>query len=149
MAALVSEDVAENAVAWDNWIYYANGSDGYKPYRVKLDGTGRTKIANDETLFMSVAGDWLFYSNLSDGEKLYRVKTDGSQRIKLSEDRVGYLNIDQRFVYYTNTSHGNALFRIKPDGSERMKLMEGEAGAGPIGIAGGKLYYRGLFQDLK
>ena len=149
MAVLVSEDVAENAVAWDNWIYYANGSDGYKPYRVKLDGTGRTKIANDETLFMSVAGDWLFYSNLSDGEKLYRVKTDGSQRIKLSEDRVGYLNIDQRFVYYTNTSHGNALFRIKPDGSERMKLMEGEAGAGPIGIAGGKLYYRGLFQDLK
>ena len=146
---LVTADVAENATAWGEWIYYANGSDGYKPYRVKIDGTGRTKIANDETLFMNVAGDWLFYSNLSDGEKLYRVKTDGSQRSKVSDDRVGYLNIDQRFLYYTNTAQGNALFRIKPDGSERMKLMEGEAAAGPIGIAGGKLYYRGLFKDLK
>ncbi|HWR30022.1 MAG TPA: DUF5050 domain-containing protein [Negativicutes bacterium] len=146
---LVTADVAENAVVWGNWIYYANGSDGFKPYKVKLDGTGRVKIVNDETLFMSVTGDWLFYSNLSDGEKLYRVKTDGSQRGKVSDDRAGYLNADQRFVYYTNISQGNALFRIKPDGGERMKLMDGEAAAGPIGIASGKLYYRGLFQDLK
>lgn len=149
MPFLVSEDVAENTVTWGDWIYYANGSDGFKPYKVKLDGTNRMKIANDETLFLSVVGEWVFYSNLSDGEKLYRVKTDGSQRSKISDDRVGYLNADQQFIYYTNTSQGNALFRIKPDGTGRLKLMDGAAGAGPIGIAGNKVYYRGLFQDLK
>ena len=149
MPFLASEDVAENTVAWGEWIYYANGSDEFKPYRMKLDGTGRMKIIDDESLFMSVAGEWLFYSNLSDGENLYRVKTDGSQRSKISDDRVGYLNVDQQYIYYTNTSHGNALFRIKPDGSGRLKLMDGAATAAPIGIAGNKVYYRGLFQDLK
>ena len=149
MAFLVTEDVAENTVAWGDWIYYANGSDGFKPYRIKLDGTGRMKIADDETLFLAAAGDWLFYSNLSDGEKLYRVRNDGSQRSKVADDRVGYLNFDQHFLYYTNTSAGNALFRIRPDGGGRQKLMDGGAAPGPIGIAGGKAYYRGLFEDLK
>ena len=145
----ITDDVAENTVAWAGWVYYANGSDGYKPYRVKLDGTGRVKIVNDETLFLTVAGDWMFYSNLSDGEKLYRIKIDGTQRSKISDDRVGYLNFDQKFLYYTNTSQGNAIFRIKPDGSERLKVMDGGAAAGPVGIAGNKIYHRGLFQDLK
>ena len=149
MAFLVTEDVAENTVAWGDWIYYANGSDGFRPYRIKLDGTGRMKIADDETLFLAAAGDWLFYSNLSDGEKLYRVRNDGSQRSKVADDRVGYLNFDQHFLYYTNTSAGNALFRIRPDGGGRQKLMDGGAAPGPIGIAGGKAYYRGLFEDLK
>lgn len=149
MAFLVTEDVAENTVAWGDWIYYANGSDSFKPYRIRLDGTGRMKIADDETLFLTVAGDWLFYGNLADGEKLYRIRTDGSQRAKIADDRVGYLNFDANFLYYTSTSVGNALFRIKPDGSGRLKLMDGGPAPGPIGIAGGKIYYRGLFEDLK
>ena len=95
------------------------------------------------------SGDWLFYGNLADGEKLYRIRTDGSQRAKIADDRVGYLNFDANFLYYTSTSVGNALFRIKPDGSGRLKLMDGGPAPGPIGIAGGKIYYRGLFEDLK
>ena len=67
----------------------------------------------------------------------------------MTDDRVGYLNFDQHFLYYTNTNAGNALFRIKPDGGGRQKLMDGGAAPGPIGIAGGKAYYRGLFEDLK
>lgn len=149
MAVQINEDEAENVVAWGDWIYYANGSDGFKPYRVRLDGTGRMKISNDETLFLVVAGEWLFYSNLSDGEKLYRVKIDGTNRSKIGEDRVGYLNFDQRYIYYTNTSQQNSLFRVLPDGSGRSKVMDGGKVAGPIGVVGGKLYYQGLFKDIK
>ncbi len=149
MALQVNEDEAENVVAWGDWIFYANGSDGFKPYRVRLDGTGRMKIVNDETLFLVVAGEWIFYSNLNDGEKLYRANIDGTNRSKIGEDRVGYLNFDQRYLYYTNTSQQNSLFWILPDGSGRNKVMDGGKVAGPIGIAGGKLYYQGLFYDLK
>ena len=77
------------------------------------------------------------------------MKIDGTGRSKTGEERVGYLNIDQRYIYYTNTSQQNALFRILPDGSGRSKVMDGGKVAGPIGIAGGKLYYQGLFQDIK
>lgn len=145
----VADDTAENVVFVDGWIYYANGSDGYRPYRVKPDGTGKARITADETLFMVVAGDWLFYSNLSDGEKLYRVKMDGSQRGLVTDDRSGYINCDSHFIYYSNPSQGNAVFRIKPDGSEKVKLMDGSGPSGPIGIAGGKLYYRGIFRELR
>ncbi len=148
-ALQVNEDEAENTVVWGDWVYYANGSDGFRPYRVHADGTGRTKISEDETLFLVVAGEWLFYCNLSDGEKLYRVNTDGSGRRKISDDRVGYLNFDQKYIYFTLTSHNNALFRMRPDGSDKSKVMEGGPVAGPIGIAGGKLYYQGLFQEVK
>ena len=149
MAVQIAEDEAENVVAWGDWIYYANGSDGFKPYRVRIDGTGRMKISNDETLFMVVAGEWIFYSNLSDGEKLYRVKSDGTNRSKIGDDRVGYLNFDQRYIYYTNTSQQNAVFRIMPDGSGRSKVVDGGKVAGPVGIVGNKLYYQGLFYDIK
>jgi len=149
MALQLNEDVAENTVIRDGWIYYANGSDGFRPYRVRVDGTGRSKIAEDETLFLTVAGEWLLYSNLSDGEKLYRIKTDGSGRSKISEDRVGYLNFDQKFIYFTHTDQKNALFRILPDGVGKTKVMEGGTVAGPIGVVNGKLYYQGLFQELK
>lgn len=149
MALRLNDDEAENVVAWGDWIYYANGADGFKPYRVRADGTGRMKLSDDETLFLLVAGEWLFYSNLSDGEKLYRVRADGSGRSKVSDDRVGYLNYDRRYIYYTNTAERHALYRVLPEGGERSKVMEGGKAAGPVGIAGGKIYYQGLFQDIK
>lgn len=149
MALQVSDDVAENVMTWGDWIYYANGNDGFRPYRIKEDGTGRTKLSIDETLFFTMTGDWLFYSNLSDGEKLYRVKHDGTGRAKVSDDRVGYLNADSRYVYFTNTSQGNTVFRIRPDGTDRAKVAGGDGPAGPIGIVPGKLFYQGIFYDLK
>lgn len=149
MSILLADDAAENVMVSGEWIYYANGSDQFRPYRMKLDGTRRMKLSDDETLFLALAGDSLFYSNLSDGEKLYRLKLDGSGRAAVAGDRTGYVNTDGRYLYYTNTSDGNALYRIKPDGSARSKIAAGGAPAGPIGIAGGEIFYRGAFYDLK
>lgn len=149
LALQVVEDEAENTVAAGDWIYFANGNDAFRPYRVRADGTGRIKLSDDETLFLAVAGEWLFYSNLSDGEKLYRMRLDGTQRAKVSDDRVGYINADSSHVYFTDTSRNHAVFRIRPDGSGREKIMEGSKVAGPIGLVAGRIYYQGLFQDLK
>jgi hypothetical protein len=149
MAIQLLDDDVENVAVVGGWIYYANGDDGFRPYRVRLDGTERTKVANDETLFMTVADDWIFYSNRSDGDKLYRVQLNGTQREKISDDRVGYLNVDGSFVYYTNTSQGNAIFRIQTNGGAKSKLTEGAAAFGPIGITAKKLYYHGQFLELK
>jgi N-acetylmuramoyl-L-alanine amidase len=149
LAIQLLDDDVENVIAVGGWIYYANGNDGFKPYRVRFDGTERTKVVNDETLFMTIADDWIFYSNRSDGEKLYRVQLNGTQREKISDDRVGYLNVDSQFVYYTTTSQGNAIFRIQKNGGAKIKLTEGAAASGPIGIVDKKLYYHGQFLELK
>lgn len=143
------DDIAENVMVDGGWIYYANGSDNFRPYRVKLDGVGKTRLGDDSTLFMAVAGNWLYYSNLSDGQKLYRMKLDGSGRSLVAAERAGYVNTDGKYIYYTSTDQHHAVYRIRPDGSGRLKVAEGGLPAGPIGIAGGKLYYRGSFIDLK
>jgi len=40
----MNDDEAENVDRLGGgWIYYANGTDGFRPYRVKPDGTGRMK----------------------------------------------------------------------------------------------------------
>ena len=56
---------------------------------------------------------------------------------------------DRHSLYYTNTAERHALYRVLPEGGQRSKVMEGGKVAGPVGIAGGKIYYQGLFQDIK
>jgi len=46
-----------------------NESDGYKLYKIKTDGTERTKLNNDFTQSLFLKDDWLYYSNKSDGGK--------------------------------------------------------------------------------
>ena len=68
----------------NKWIYYTNISDGYKIYKMKLDGSENTKICDDETLFMTVCEDTIYYSNKSDYNKLYKINGDGTGKAKLS-----------------------------------------------------------------
>ena len=60
-----------------------------------------------------------------------------------------YAHYDRRYIYYTNTADRHALYRLLPEGGERSRVMDGGKAAGPVGIAGGKIYYQGLFQDSK
>jgi len=137
----ICDDQVENVGVWGEWAYYANGSDGYKPYKVKLDGTGRVKISDDETLFMIVAGDWIYYNNYSDGEKLYRIGTDGKNRMLVSADRTGFINVSGDWIYYTNSSDKDALYRIRSDGSQRKKIADSDAGAQPISVTPDSVYF--------
>ena len=49
-------------------------------YRMRTDGSERTRIGEDRAAFLSVQGDWIYYANQDDNNSLYRMKTDGSER---------------------------------------------------------------------
>ena len=66
-----------------DWIYYCNSSDGHKIYKIRTDGTQRTKLNDDYSKDINVVGDWIYYENISDDE-LYKVRTDGTQRIAVN-----------------------------------------------------------------
>ena len=51
-----------------DWICYCNFGDDWKLYTVRIDGSGRKKINDDETWFINVVGDRIYYGNRSDGE---------------------------------------------------------------------------------
>ncbi len=69
----------------DDWIYYVNADDGNSLYKVKADGTERTRLNYSESTIIDIIGDWLYYHNDSDRSKVYRVKTDGSENNKVQE----------------------------------------------------------------
>jgi len=72
-------------------IYYHNGGDNGKLYKIKTDGSGKQKLSDDKADYINVIGDWIYYiagrySNeyggqvYDDNTKMYRMKTDGTQR---------------------------------------------------------------------
>lgn len=72
----------------NSWIYYSNKADGYKLYKVKLDGTGRTKLTDkDEVSAITIVGDWVFFTRglsvMSMDPSVYMMKQDGSELQKI------------------------------------------------------------------
>jgi len=90
-------------------------------YKIKTDGTERTRLIDPSGLFFNVVGDWIYYGNYSDGDKLYKIKIDGTGKTKLSEDKVDYTNIVRDWIFYDNVSKGK-LCRIKIDGTDREEM---------------------------
>lgn len=41
----------------DDWIYCTNVSDGFRPYKIKIDGTLRTRLSDKATFYLNVFGD--------------------------------------------------------------------------------------------
>ena len=69
----------------DDWIYYANTGEGNSLFKVKVDGTERSRLNHSDSTIIDIIGQWLYYHNESDGSKVYRVKTDGSENIRVQE----------------------------------------------------------------
>jgi len=67
----------------DGWVYYVNEEEENSLYRIKLDGTSRTKLNNSDSTIIGVYGEWLYYHNNSDDSKVYRVKIDGTENRKV------------------------------------------------------------------
>jgi hypothetical protein len=71
-------------------------------YRIATNGTGRTKLSDDRTGFINVAGGYIYYTNASDRDCLYRIKADGSGRRRVSNMGIGPkpINIVSDLIYY-------------------------------------------------
>lgn len=131
------------------WIYYINDKDGYSIYKIRTDGSGRTKINDDNSRYINVVGSWIYYTNYEglgfqkSGSdyimpvtgipdqggtyNIYRIRTDGSGRERLNNDNSRFLNVLDGWIYYNNQSDNGSLYRIRIDGSDRAKLNSGES----------------------
>jgi len=64
----------------DGWIYYSNSSDEGKLYKMRTDGTERTKLNDHNSCCINIAGDWIYYLNSREDYQLYKMRTDGTER---------------------------------------------------------------------
>lgn len=144
-----SGNVANRGLAASNgeWVFFTNASDDDKLYKMKADGTGRTKLSDDGSEYINVIGDWIYYSSWSDGGKLYKIKTDGAEKTKLSEDWGHELNIIGDWIYYRNESDDYKIYKMKVDGSGKVKLNDDSSKY--INVVGDWIYYTNISDGSK
>lgn len=126
------------AAVWGEWIYYTDDQENGDLYKIKLDGTQKTKLSQDTPSYINVSEDWVYYSNNMDG-KLYKIKTDGSQRTKLSDDTCRMTTLSGDWIYYVNASDSNSIWKVSTDGKQIIKLSGDYAWS--LNVVGDTIYY--------
>ncbi|MCA1075897.1 DUF5050 domain-containing protein [Clostridium bowmanii] len=130
--------IKSNINVFGEWIYYedvistVDGEDDVKItegiYKLKTDGTGKTKICSDNAREMMVIGDWIYYCNYTDKGNLYKIKVDGTNRTKIANDKCFRINFSGNYIYYLKYDDvGQSmmtinLYRIKFDGTDNMQI---------------------------
>ena len=92
----------------NNWLYYANPYDSLKLYKIKLDGSEKTKLCNDKPNQINVVGRTIYYQNTNKETKsgLYMIGIDGSQRTLINDlDYMLYMRVFDYSIVYLNQDH--------------------------------------------
>jgi hypothetical protein len=113
-----------------DWIYYStvfvNGGKG-NLYKIRTDGTGKTKLIDGRVLFINVVGDWIYYVNIGvsgNNYDLYKIRTDGTGETKLSNSAFD-ISVVGDWIYYLGSGDSGStpcLRKIRTDGSGETKL---------------------------
>lgn len=112
-----------------DWIYYRNHSDNDWLYKVKKDGTQKTKVFEDRAENINVIGDWIYYTNYYNYDCMYKVKTDGTGRTQVVGDMTSFITIKGDWIYYislgTDISGADyQLRKMKVDGKKKASLVK-------------------------
>lgn len=140
----------------DNWIYYVNRCDMNQIYRMKIDGSCKTKLCDEHCKYINIVGDWIYYEGITNFvinhgnsiinyNNIYKMKLDGSRKTNLtnySEEDIcenDYMNVVGDWIYYLDYTKGNRLCRMKTDGSQKKVLCNDFALA--MNVVGDWIYY--------
>jgi tetratricopeptide (TPR) repeat protein len=109
------------AVKQGDWIYYFALRENVL-YKVKVDGTNKTKILNADILSMVVKDNFIYFINSGDNARIYRVGTDGSGCQSLNHaygpnTDCSSLNISGNWLCYIDFRM-NSMTMLSLDGSQ-------------------------------
>ncbi len=117
------------------WIFYINKGDNSRLYKVKTDGSGRTKLSDDEIRGRNIVphNGWVYYlSNI----ELNRINQDGTGKTKLnSYSIISWFTIEDGYIYYKSYSIDSraGLYRMDLMGNNIMRICGDEpSGFSPL-----------------
>jgi hypothetical protein len=110
-----------------DWVYYEHTNDGFKLYKMRVDGSEKTKLNDSISYCINVVGDWIYYINNSDydaPQRIYKIRTDGSENTKLNDSMSNDVSVIGDWIFYEK-SRGDGysdLCKLRIDGSEEIML---------------------------
>lgn len=101
------------------WIYYNNFGDRKKLFKMKVDGTKKQKICDDNANHINVIGKTIYYS-IDNGKMIISIGIDGRNRRKIlrASSYIRNLLVDTKYIYYVDEKDYK-IYRINFDGSGR------------------------------
>jgi hypothetical protein len=104
-----------------DWIYYSAVMEDMKLYKMKTNGTQKTKVYDIHADYKNISGDWIYYGNFHDGD-LMKIKLDGTGRTKISDDgAASIINIIDDLIFF---KEDDVFYRVKTDGTEKQRMQD-------------------------
>jgi transglutaminase-like putative cysteine protease len=107
-----------HAVIDSPWIYFSNELDGYKLYKMSLDGKVQAKLNNSDSRYGAIDEQWIYYSNYSYGGFLYKVRKDGLGTTRLNNEWSKDIVVQDDWILYKSVKE-DKLYKVRKDGTER------------------------------
>lgn len=97
----------------EDWIYYHSHADEDKLHKIKVDGTEKSKVSDEEFSQYIFDGQlilddgWIYYIEHNPEKqifvgKLYKMRTDGSEKQLVIDNLVERININKDYIFYSN-----------------------------------------------
>jgi|GEM_PF-1258545 len=130
------------------WIYCTIAG---KLHKMRLDGKEKTKLTDENAMFINVYGDWVYYYDggyYYEGGDIYRIKTDGTNKqllVTVNEKGTDWEDLEvcrmliviDDIVYYDK---GDRLYSMNLDGSGTKGITPKDTGE--FYIIDDIIYYR-------
>lgn len=131
------------------WVYFKNEKDNKKIYKMKNDGSSKTKVADYAPTRMMVSGDWIYFTHFREPisrenmfsikADLYKVKTDGTGlQLLLEQKQFGRMSVSGEWIYYSILSDGPMVYKVRMDGTENQVAFQKMWN---FDILGSKIYF--------
>lgn len=98
----------------DEWVYYNSCGDDSSLYKMKVDGSEKQKLCDDDAGSINVVGQWVYYVDYY--SELKRIGIDGANEQVFLEEDVSNLMVDTNAIYFISEDD-RKIYRMKHDGS--------------------------------
>lgn len=119
----------------EGWIYYKNDSQSGNLYKMRLDGSDKTKLDDTNIWFINVHQDWLYYGSSAG---FYKMKKDGTHKVKVA-DYVSLSNVYGDWIYLVSTPN---YIKMNLDGTGVVSF-EPYSGS-PLSIINDWIYFKAV-----
>ena len=107
----------------DDWVYYFNMWDNNYLYRIKTDGTGKTRLlAEGFYTSIKVNDSYIYFAEFNSGS-IYRMNLDGTNKIKICDGTTWNMQLDSSFLYFYNTGD-ERLYKVNVFTKIKTKVMD-------------------------
>jgi phage pi2 protein 07 len=111
-------------------------------YRVKLDGTCKEKLTNDDIYddlgYLNIVGDWAYCTDRF-GKICKMNLKNVRDKVILTNDMCFSINVVGGWIYYQNVNENLKVYKIKTDGTQ--KTMVNVDFSILFNVTGGWIYY--------